>query len=88
MMRHAGWLLLFCLPALGCAGSALRPDDSTQQEVQELRARLIELQRKSAMNEVELARLRQQVAEMEGGGGARPASAPATTASRSTSPSA
>ncbi len=69
-------LLPLCLAGAGCAGSALRPDDTQQQEIQALKARLVELQRESAMNQVEMAQLRQQVADLEarnGGAAPRPA---------------
>src|SRR5882757_5934245 len=77
MKRFTILLLPLCLAVAGCAGSALRPDDSQQQEIQALKARILELQRESAMNQVELSQLRQQMAEMEARGGAptRPAAA-------------
>ncbi len=71
------------LTAGGCASNPLRPDTAMQDEVQQLRQRIVELQREARMNEVEMARLRQQVAELEArNGGARPAPAanpPATS---------
>jgi tol-pal system protein YbgF len=76
-------LLPLCLAGAGCAGSALRPDDTQQQEIQALKARIVELQRESAMNQVELAQLRQQMADVEarnGGAPPRPAPAPVSTA--------
>jgi tol-pal system protein YbgF len=76
MKRFTILLLPLCLAVAGCAGSALRPDDSQQQEIQALKARLLELQRESAMNQVEMSQLRQQVADLEsrnGGAAARPA---------------
>jgi tol-pal system protein YbgF len=77
-MKHRLTLLILvsCFPFAGCAGTPLLRRDDTSQEVQELRARIVDLQRQAAMNEVELARLRQQVAELEGRGAVRP-SAPA-----------
>ncbi len=77
MKRFTLLLLPLCLAAAGCAGSALRPDDSQQQEIQALKARILELQRESAMNQVEMSQLRQQVADLEvrNGGPTRPAPA-------------
>ena len=47
-------------PGRPCAGRY--PAD---QEIQALKARILELQREAAMNQVEMAQLRQQVAELE-----------------------
>lgn len=82
----------------GCSGSGVmgaRTSDRPPADVQELRARVLELQRQAAVTEVELERLRRKVAELEsrfgGGSAARPAEAarsPAPTApSRSSAPS-
>jgi tol-pal system protein YbgF len=83
MKRFTPFLVPLCLLASGCAGTALRPDDSQQQqEMQALKARLLAMQQEAAMNQVELTQLRQRVAELEARGGARPgssASAPAPT---------
>src|ERR1700724_476672 len=58
----------------GCASSGESRDD----QIRELQNRVLELQRKTAVADVELARLRQQVAELMakqgGGGGASPRS--------------
>jgi tol-pal system protein YbgF len=58
----------------GCASSGESRDD----QIKELQNRVLELQRKTAVADVELARLRQQVAELMakqgGGGGASPSS--------------
>jgi hypothetical protein len=61
----------------GCAGNPLRPVDTSalEQEIQKLRAQVVELQREAAMNEVEMARLRQQA----GIKAPAPAPAPART---------
>src|SRR3954469_20823860 len=74
MKRLALLLVPLCLAA-GCAGSALRPDDAQQQEIQALKTRIVELQPEAAMNQVDLAQLRQQVAGLEArnGGAPRPA---------------
>ncbi|MFL6259068.1 MAG: tol-pal system protein YbgF [Thermoanaerobaculia bacterium] len=79
MKRLTLLLVPLCLAA-GCAGSALRPDDTQQQEIQALKTRILELQREAAMNQVELSQLRQRVAEMEArnGGAPRPATPPST----------
>src|SRR6266851_3328699 len=57
----------------GCASGGESRDD----QIRELQNRVLELQRKTAVADVELARLRQQVAELmakQGGGGAAPSS--------------
>src|SRR5436305_3239804 len=66
-------VLTVALLAGGCAGTALRPDTAvSDDELRELKARVVELQRKAAVSEVELARLRDEVAALRGGtGGAR-----------------
>jgi len=54
--------------AAGCSGQGLmgaRTAERPPAEVQELRARVIELHRRAAVTEVELERLRRQVAELE-----------------------
>ncbi|HEV3076676.1 MAG TPA: tol-pal system protein YbgF [Thermoanaerobaculia bacterium] len=60
----------------GCASSGESRDD----QIRELQNRVLELQRKTAVADVELARLRQQVAELMakqgGGGGTSPSSMP------------
>src|SRR3954453_2255220 len=80
MKRLTLLLVPLCPAAAGCAGSALRPDDTQQQEIQALKARILELQRETAMSQVEVAQLRQQVAELEArnGGAPRPAAPPST----------
>jgi tol-pal system protein YbgF len=89
MKRFTILLLPLCLAAAGCAGSALRPDDSQQQEIQALKARILDLQRESAMNQVEMSQLRQQVADMEArnGGSARPPAPAITSRPAPSSPS-
>src|SRR5579864_1444146 len=62
----------------GCASGGESRDD----QIRELQNRVLELQRKTAVADVELARLRQQVAELmakqggAGGGSASPSSMP------------
>ena len=53
--------------ASGCAGASAPRSAADPDEMAELKARVIELQRKAAVEEVEIARLRQQVAELAGG---------------------
>jgi tol-pal system protein YbgF len=80
MKRTIPFLLALALPlAAGCASNPLRPDPAVDDEVRQLRQQLVDLQREARMNEVEITRLRQQVAELEArNGGARPT--PASTA--------
>jgi tol-pal system protein YbgF len=88
-MKHTvPFLLALALTAAGCASNPLRQDPALQEEVGQLRQRIVELQREARMNEVEMARLRQQVAELEArGGGPRQASTSAVpTTSRTTAP--
>ena len=72
--------LLAGLLAAGCAGSSLRGnDDAREQEIQALKARILQLQQEAAMNQVEVAQLRQKVAELDArNGNARPAKPPAS----------
>ena len=69
--RIAGALALAALLqglTAGCTGQGLmgaRTAERPPAEVQELRTRVIELQRRAAVTEVELERLRRQVAELE-----------------------
>lgn len=59
----AGWLLLAA--AVGCGGGILRPSQPQASEVEELKKRVVELQRKATVSEVELDRLRQEIARLE-----------------------
>lgn len=54
-----------------CGGGLVRPadDGAASQEIRELKARVLELQRQAAVNQVELERLRERVAALEGHGG-------------------
>jgi tol-pal system protein YbgF len=66
----------------GCSGSGLLGSRTAASpppaDVQEMQRRLVELQRKAAVTEVELERLRERVAELEGRAGIRPSTRPAT----------
>jgi tol-pal system protein YbgF len=88
MMRRFTFLLApRCLPACllvgllaaGCSGNNLNGDDAREQEIQALKARILQLQQEAAMNQVEVAQLRQKVAELDTrGGGPRPSGPPAS----------
>ncbi len=76
-MRLLPLSMVLSLALMGCATRGLVGADPSQaKEVEELKRRVLELQRKAAMNEVELERLRRQVDTLEarlgGGPGARP----------------
>jgi tol-pal system protein YbgF len=66
-------LLAAALVAAGCA-STNEPDESDQ--IKELQQRVLELQRKAAVSDVELVRLRQEVADLIARQGGNPAAAP------------
>src|SRR4028118_1805697 len=73
---------LISAAAAGGATTPLRPDPALDPEMQQLRQRVVDLQREARMNEVEIARLRQQAAELEARGGTsgtRPATRIQTT---------
>lgn len=66
----------------GCSGSGVLGSRTAASpppaDVQEMQRRLVDLQRKAAVTEVELERLRERVAELEGRAGIRPSTRPAT----------
>jgi tol-pal system protein YbgF len=65
--------LLAALLAAGCSGNLRGGDDAREQEIQALKARILQLQQEAAMNQVEVAQLRQKVAELDArNGGTRP----------------
>ncbi|HEV7508233.1 MAG TPA: tol-pal system protein YbgF [Thermoanaerobaculia bacterium] len=66
--------LLAGLLAAGCSGNSLHgDDDAREQEIQALKTRILQLQQEAAMNQVEVAQLRQKVAELDArNGGTRP----------------
>jgi tol-pal system protein YbgF len=65
-MKRSFLLAVFLSLALaGCSVSTLGSGGSTDEEVEELKRRVVELQRQAAVTEVELARLREQLARLE-----------------------
>src|SRR5687767_3141236 len=83
-MRRAGLALAVALVLGACSGMAGTATETEAQELEELKARVLELQRKAAMAEVEIARLRQQVAALETRGAPAARSASSTPATPST----
>lgn len=71
-----GSTLLALLLAAGCASTGSRAGDAAAKEAAELKERIVELQRRAAMNEVEMARMRQQIADLEAGKGGAPRPSP------------
>ena len=65
----------------GCASgrTLFRPDTDSAEEMQRLKSRIVDLQRQVRVNEVELARLRERMHQLEAGGGNSPAGRPAGT---------
>lgn len=63
-MKH-GLVALLLLAAIGCSPALFSPVDREDPEVEEMKARILELQRQARVSEVELERLRRQVAELE-----------------------
>lgn len=58
--------LALALAASGCSSSLLQPAKTADEgQVRELQERVLELQRRAAVQQVELARLRERVAELE-----------------------
>jgi len=90
--RNLALPLAAALLVAACAGGLARPQRAAdaQDEVGELKARVLELQRKAAINEVELDRLRQRVAELEAklglGVGPRPGAGAPTPLNRTAAP--
>ncbi|HEV7518156.1 MAG TPA: tetratricopeptide repeat protein, partial [Thermoanaerobaculia bacterium] len=83
-MQNPKYLVLAALTALAttaCAGTALRPDTAVaDDELRELKARVVELQRKAAVSEVEIARLREEVAALSAARGGARSALPASAA--------
>ena len=69
-------LALLVLVTAGCSGTGVLGSRSAASpppaDVQEMQRRLVDLQRKAAVTEVELERLRERVAELESQAGIRP----------------
>ena len=67
--RRAGapvWILALLLPlATACSSRILPGAGKSASEIEELQRRVLDLQRRAAMAEVEIARLRQTVADLE-----------------------
>lgn len=83
MRRLPGWALIVLVAAAGC--SAMPNPGARSAEIEELKARVLELQRKAVTAEVEIARLREEMSRLRGGAPAsasasapRPAGVPAT----------
>jgi tol-pal system protein YbgF len=76
---------LLLVVTAGCSSGVprvLTPNEGVREEIRDLRAQLLELQKKAAVSEVEVARLREKVATLEADAGGAPASsAPSSTAS-------
>ena len=65
---------------IGCASGLSAPGKETRERIERLQERVVELQRQAAVNEVEIARLREKVAALEAApAGGRAAEAGATT---------
>ena len=59
------WQALALATLVGCSPSLLSPVDQPDPEAEEMKARILELQKQARVSEVELERLRRQVAELE-----------------------
>ncbi len=59
------WLALLLLVSVGCSPALFTPVDQEESEIEEMKSRILELQRQARISEVELDRLRRQVAELE-----------------------
>lgn len=58
-------LAVLLVLSIGCSPALLTPVDREETDVEEMKSRILELQRQARMSEVELERLRRQVAELE-----------------------
>ncbi len=67
MSRGIGWWMIACGVFLGACSSfsGSQPDPGVQRDVEQMKQRILDLQEKAAMTEVELERLRLQVARLE-----------------------
>jgi len=59
------WIAALLLVSAGCSSALLTPAGKPDPETEEIKSRIIDLQRQARMSEVELERLRRQVADME-----------------------
>jgi len=79
MNRGALCPLAFLLAAaVGCSSQmpgVLTPNEGVREELRALRSQVVELQRKAAVSEVEIARLREKLAELEAEAAPEPAPA-------------
>ena len=82
-------LVLWTFVTACASGSLPSPGRETREQIEELESRVLDLQRQATMNEVEIARLRQQVATLEArlGQGGRLGSAERGAATGSLRPS-
>ncbi|HXU31358.1 MAG TPA: hypothetical protein VN851_12335, partial [Thermoanaerobaculia bacterium] len=78
MTRNQPLLLALLTSSLlgiaGCASAPSRTPEAQPDDLAELKARVVELQRKATVSEAEVGRLRQQVTDLEARLGVRPAS--------------
>lgn len=87
-MRRLLLALLLLSPLVACTALPTpRQSDERDEDLSELKRRVIELQQQMAVNEVEMARLRERLAELEGRpaprrSGAEPVSRPASPEAR------
>lgn len=65
-MRRTRTLLLISLLTAACSTQALQPNRGLERQVEELKARVLELQRKATVSEVEIERLREQIVALQG----------------------
>ena len=67
-MNHGtSWWTIACVVFLGACSSfgGSQPDPAVQSDLEQMKRRILDLQQKAAMTEVEMERLRQQVARLE-----------------------
>lgn len=83
-MRLLILLTLASLLTSACGTRVLNPTASLEKEVADLRNYVIELQKKAAVSEVELSRLREKVALLEQGGGSPSSATSASEESQAT----
>lgn len=58
-------LALLCCLSVGCSPALFSPVEEPEPESEEMKARILELQKQARVSEVELERLRRQVADLE-----------------------